>query len=115
MNAKPISKTAQLKLDREARKQARQQAPLRLAAARDEAFAACRCIPPELQALGVVRTRAFMNMVEILFYRAGLKTIKADALEAYTAHLRRVSTMPVDQCQELSGLNVRQRLGTDAD
>lgn len=114
-----ISKTAQLKADRAARQAQRDAARIaardRLLAARADAKEACSKIPPEFQQWGIVRTRAFMNMVEILNYRAGLVTIKAAELEAYTRHLRSVSTMPLDQCQELSEIHVHARLGEGSD
>lgn len=74
------------------------------------AMPVARC-PPDFQQWGIVRTRAFMNMAEILFYRSGLLTITADQLEAYTRHLRSVSAMPLEQCQELADVKTHERIG----
>lgn len=114
MDAKPLSKTARLKQERAARREEKRQYPIRLQAARDNARAACGKLPTEFSAWGVVRTRAFMNMSEILFYRAGLKTVTAELLEQYTRELHSVSTASLERCQELGAMNVRQLIGEPA-
>lgn len=95
---------------REAKKQERINKAERLRKARADAIEACQIVPKEIATWGAVRSRAYLQMVEVLDYRASLKAVTAEELEAYTRHLRDVATMQLEDCQQLASANIRRRL-----
>lgn len=110
---KVISKTAQLKLDRARRKEEKRE---KAKAKRDRieslvnvATELTSKMHSEFQSWGVVRTRAFMNLVEIVRYRSTLKHVKEEGLSGAINLLRAIPTMPLERCQELSDVGIRSR------
>lgn len=110
-SARPLSKTAQLLIERAARKQARLDKKAsdaqRLQAARDRAEALGRSMPPEYQQWGVVRTRAYVRLLEIVKAKAQNKTAKPEQLEGYLAALAGASEWTLDYCQHIAALHAR--------
>lgn len=113
---KPLSKTAQLKKDRADRKAVRRHAALieskRMERLQSESRELTGKVPAEFGSWGVVRTRAFMKLHEIVQYRAALKTVKADQLEPFVNQLRFVGTMPIEECARLELVDARMALSS---
>lgn len=111
LQAKPPSKTALEKLAREQRKQAKQHKKetdaMRLEAARIAASSLTKSMPSDFTEWGVVRTRAYIQLVEIITSKAENKTMNPDRLESYLEELKRASQWSLDYCQHLSLLHAR--------
>lgn len=110
-SARPLSKTAILVAERKARREAREAKRIsdaaRLSAARATAASLSKAMPAAYADWGVVRTRAYIQLLEIIQGKAGNVTMKPDVLEGYLAELGRASTWDLDYCQHLSMLHAR--------
>lgn len=108
---KPLSKTAQLRADRQARRAAKEAKrtsdAARLAAARDRAAELSKAMPADYQNWGVTRIRAFVNLIGIVQGKAQNATINPDALEGYLRIVDRASQWSLPYCQHLSELHSR--------
>ncbi|MFA9283739.1 hypothetical protein ACCQ08_03070 [Comamonas sp. SY3] len=106
---KPLSKTAQTKADRAARKIQRAamkaQEQIALQELRERAVKLCAAPPHEYQDWGVTRTQAFLKFATITRNKAALKTIKSDRLGVFVAQLERVNSWPLEYCQYISKLS----------
>ena len=110
-SARPLSKTAILRAERAARREARESKRMsdaaRLTAARAAAASLSKAMPADFPEWGVVRTRAYIQMLEIIQSKAENVTMKPDVLEGYLAELGRASTWSLAYCQHLSMLHSR--------
>lgn len=110
-STKPLSKTACLKAERAARREAKEAARAdserRLAAARGRVATLSKAMPASYAEWGVVRTRAYVQLLEIIQSKAGNVTMTADRLEGYLSELDRASTWSLPYCQHLSMLHAR--------
>lgn len=110
-SARPLSKTAILVAERKARKEAKEAKRSsdisRLNAARLRAAALSKGMPAAYADWGVVRTRAYIQLLEIIQSKAGNVTMKPETLEGYLAELDRASEWTLDYCQHLSMLHAR--------
>lgn len=110
-SARPLSKTAILVAERKARREAREAKKIsdaqRLTAARAAAAVLSKAMPAAYADWGVVRTRAYIQLLEIIQSKAGNVTMKPDVLEGYLAELGRASSWSLDYCQHLSMLHAR--------
>lgn len=108
---KPLSKTAILKAERAARKEAKAaqklDESLRLAAARAAADELTKRMPPDYASWGVVRTRAYVSLMEIVQAKAHNVTMTASRLEGLIGQLRRASEWTLGYCQHLTTLHAR--------
>jgi len=108
MTAPPpvISKTAALKAERAARRQARIDAKtresLKLADLKERAEALCKKMPPEFQAWGVTRTRAYIRMMAIVKNKASQTTIKSAKLAPLVESLSHPEKWSLNYCQALA-------------
>lgn len=109
--SKGMSKTAQLAAERKARREAREAKKVsdaaRLTAAREKALSLSKAMPADYPEWGVVRTRAYIQLLEIIQAKAWNVTMKPHILEGYLAELDRASTWTLDYCQHLSMLHGR--------
>lgn len=80
---KPLSKRAQAKARAEEKMAARKQEAFDLEEARAKARSMTERMPAEFGEWGVIRTRAYVKMMEILAYRAELSTITSREMRAY--------------------------------
>ncbi|KPU94720.1 hypothetical protein APR50_10590 [Variovorax paradoxus] len=64
-------------------------------------------MPADYPDWGVVRTRAYIQLLEIIQSKAENVTMKPDVLEGYLAELDRASVWTLDYCQHLSMLHAR--------
>ncbi len=114
MNAaeKPMSKRAQAKARAEAKRATKLQESRDLEQARETARAMSNKMPESFGEWGVMRTRAYAKMMEILRYRAELGTIKSRELRAYIGEIQRIETCDVDLCARLldSEIDARTKL-----
>lgn len=110
-SARPLSKTAILKAERIARREAREAKKIsdaaRLTIARARAATLSKAMPADYPEWGVVRTRAYIQLLEIIQSKAENVTMKPDVLEGYLSELSRASTWTLDYCQHLSMLHAR--------
>lgn len=110
-SARPLSKTAMLVAERKARREAREAKKItdaaRLIAAREKAALLSKAMPADFAEWGVVRTRGYVQLLEIIQAKAGNVTMKPDVLEGYLAELGRASTWSLAYCQHLSMLHAR--------
>jgi hypothetical protein len=108
---KSASKTAILVAERKARREAREAKKIsdvaRLAAARERAASLSKAMPADYPDWGVVRTRAYIQLLEIIQAKAWNVTMKPHILEGYLDELGRASTWTLDYCQHLSMLHGR--------
>lgn len=109
--AKSASKTAILAAERKARREAREAKKIsdaeRLTAAREKALSLSKAMPVDYPEWGVVRTRAYIQLLEIIQAKAWNITMKPHTLEGYLTELGRASTWTLDYCQHLSMLHGR--------
>lgn len=105
----PLSKTAILKKEREARRLARIAAKEKearsLCALKERAEALCKKMPPEFQDWGVTKTRAYLKLMTITKHKAGLTTIKSDRLAVFVGRLADHDKWALDYCHALSQLS----------
>jgi hypothetical protein len=105
------SKTAILAAERKARREAREAKKIfdaeRLAAARIKAASLSKAMPADYPGWGVVRTRAYVQLLEIIQSKAGNVTMKPATLEQWLEELSRASTWTLPYCQHLSMLHSR--------
>lgn len=110
-SARPLSKTAILVVERKARREAREAKKIsdadRLTAAREKAASLSKSMPADYPEWGVVRTRAYIQLLEIIQAKAWNVTMKPHILEGYLDELGRASTWTLDYCQHLSMLHGR--------
>ena len=106
---KEPSKSAQLKVERAARAQAKREKKARdaaqLAELKERARSLVSRMPPEFAEWGVTKTRAYSRCLVILRNKAALKTIKADRLGVFVQHLERHNNWSMEHCQVLSTLS----------
>lgn len=109
--AKPPSKTAIARAERAARVEARQRKresdARRLEVAREQLREAAKSMPAEHQDWGVIRTRAYVKLLEIATSKVDNVTVKPAALEGYLRELRRASAWTLEYCQHLANLHSR--------
>ena len=64
-------------------------------------------MPDDYQGWGVIRTRAYVQLLEITSNKSGLKTISGPDLEGYVTKLKQASKWSLEYCQHLTLLHAR--------
>lgn len=109
--ARPPSKTAIAKAEAAARRAAREAKKIsdasRLAAARAQVSEMIKSMPTEYREWGVVRTRAYMQLLEITLAKVGNVTLKPATLEKLLQELQDANNWTLDYCQHLTMLHAR--------
>lgn len=106
MNTKALSKTAQIKADRAARKQTKAAEKAKKAANLEYLLRRAQelsvRIPPEYQEWGATKTEAFFRLCAITQRRAALKHPKLDVLSQCVGELESHSTWTLERCAQLA-------------
>jgi len=106
---RPLSKTAQKRADaakrREAREAKRQNEALRVQVAREKARELIKRMPPEFQDWGVMRTRAYAQLLGIIGSKIDNKTLTASAMESLLDTAAKASTWTLQFCQHIASLH----------